>query len=316
MQLLMMGTGPFGVPTLEALLATDHDVAGLVSRPLRTAPRRSAPAESPMVVLARDRGLRIWQPASVNCDVAHQELGALELDLLVVCDFGELLTPSTLALARLGGVNLHGSLLPQYRGAAPVAWAIHDGQRETGVSVIQMSADLDAGPCIGQARTEILAGETAADLERRLAKLGAPLVCSAIDQLAAGTVQAMVQDPSLATRAPRLKKTDGLIDWGRTAAEIDNQVRAMQPWPMAHTFWHRPRGPSLRIILHEVAVTAAVTSAPAGTVVAAGDHLRIAAGRGELELVRLQPAGKGVLTAAEFLRGYRFQVGDRIGGER
>jgi len=308
-----MGTGPFGIPTLEALLATDHDVVGLVSRPPRAAPRRSAPAESPMVVLARDRGLKVWQPASVNSDTAHQELRVLDLDLLVVCDFGQLLAPSTLALARLGGVNLHGSLLPQYRGAAPVAWAIYAGQRETGVSVIQMSADLDAGPCIGQVRTEILAGETAAELEQRLARLGAPLVCSAIDQLAAGTVEPVVQDPGRATRAPRLKKADGLVDWSRTAAEIDNQVRAMQPWPMAYTLWHRPRGPALRIILHEVAVAAAGTSAPAGTVMAADDHLRIVTGRGELELVRLQPAGKRVLTAAEFLRGYRMQVGDQIG---
>jgi methionyl-tRNA formyltransferase len=313
MRLLMMGTGPFGLPTLEVLLAADHDVVGLVSRPPRGAPRRSAAAESPMVTLARARGIQVWQPASVNSDEAHQELGPLDLDLLVVCDFGQLLAPSTLELARLGGVNLHGSLLPQYRGAAPVAWAIYDGQRETGVSVIQMSADLDAGPCIGQGRTEIRADETAVELEERLAGLGAPLVRTAVDQLAAGAAQPIVQDSRLTTRAPRLKKSDGLVDWGRTAEQIDNQVRAMQPWPMAHTFWHRSGTAPLRIILHEVAVTEEETSAQAGVVVAAADdRLRIATGGGGLDLCRLQPAGKRILTAEQFLRGYQLQVGDRL----
>jgi methionyl-tRNA formyltransferase len=268
-----------------------------------------------MVTLARARGMPVWQPASVNSDEAYQELKPLDLDLLVVCDFGQILAPGALELARLGGINLHGSLLPQYRGAAPVAWAVYDGQRETGVSVIQMSADLDAGPCIGQARTEIRAGETAMDLEERLAGLGAPLVRTAIDQLDAGAAQPIVQDSRLATRAPRLKKSDGLVDWGRTAEQIDNQVRAMQPWPMAHTFWHRPGAAPLRIILHEVAATEEETSAQAGVVVAADDRLRIATGGGGLQLCRLQPAGKRVLTAAQFLRGYRLQVGDRLRAE-
>ena len=150
--------------------------------------------------------------------------------------------------------TLHASLLPKYRGAAPINWAIYHGETETGVTVIHMTPQIDAGPCIAQARAAIGPDETAADLEPRLAELGARLICETIDRLEAGRVEAIPQDAALASKAPRLKKTDGLIDWSRPAAAIKNQIRALEPWPKTYTFWHRPDGPPLRLILGPASV--------------------------------------------------------------
>jgi methionyl-tRNA formyltransferase len=232
-----------------------------------------------------------------------------------VCDYGEILRPETLATARLGGINLHGSLLPKYRGAAPVQWAILRGERETGNSVIQMTPGLDAGPCLGQDRTSIDPDEDAGQLEARLAELGAQLVCRVVADLAAGTARPIEQDRSLASKAPRLKKEDGLIDWSRSAQEIKNQVRAMRPWPRAVTFWHRAEGEPLRLNVDRVAVVDAVgaDAASAGIVVVAADRLIVAAGDGALELLEVQPAGKRAMSTNDFLRGNRVQAGDDFG---
>ncbi|OHB78197.1 MAG: methionyl-tRNA formyltransferase [Planctomycetes bacterium RBG_16_64_10] len=313
MRLLMLGTGGFAVPTFGALLTTGHQLLGLVTRPTESAGGRSRPPANPMLQAAIAHGTPVWTPASVNSPTFQAHLATLAPDLLVVCDFGEILAPATLALARIGAINLHGSLLPRYRGAAPVAWAIYHGDRATGVTVIQMSAGVDAGPRLAQTRTVIQPEETAADLEVRLAQLGAPLVCTVIDQLAAGTAQAIAQDPQLATKAPRLKKSDGLIDWSRTASQIGNHIRAMQPWPTAYTFWHRRGAEPQRFIVHAATVRADADPAPGGTVLEAQRRLLVATGQGALELLRVQPAGKRVLSAAELLRGYPLQAGDRLG---
>ena len=169
----------------------------------------------------------------------NREFRQLSPDLLVVCDYGEILRPETLATARLGGINLHGSLLPKYRGAAPVQWAILRGETETGNSIIQMTPGLDAGPCLAQQRTPIDPDEDAEQLETRLAAMGAELVLRVIDELESGTAKPIAQDAGLASKAPRLKKEQGAIDWSRPAQEIKNQVRGLRPWPRAFTFWHR-----------------------------------------------------------------------------
>jgi methionyl-tRNA formyltransferase len=252
-------------------------------------------------------------PEDINSPDAHRALAALATDLLVVCDYGQILSPETLALARLGGINLHGSLLPKYRGAAPVNWAIYHGETETGVTVIHMTPRLDAGPCIGQARTPIGPDETAVDLEPRLAQLGAPLVMQAIADLAAGRAEAIPQDRRQATRAPRLKKDDGILDWSRPAAALRNQIRAFQPWPRSFTSWLRPGGEPVRLIVDRAAMESAATSAAPGTVVASDrKRLAVATGEGNLLLEQVQPAGKRVMTAEEFLRGHPVRVGDRF----
>ncbi len=319
MRIIMLGTGPFAVPTFEALYAARHMVVALVTRPPRPARGRRTPPPNPMQRVAEAHDTPVWMPASVNLPEARDQLAAANPDLLVVCDYGEILTPDTLAVARLGGVNLHASLLPKYRGAAPINWAIYYGESETGVTVIQMTPGLDAGPCIAQRRTPIDPEDTAVDVETRLARQAAELVCESIADLEAGRAEPITQDARSATKAPRLKKTDGLVDWSRTARETNNQVRAMQPWPGTYTFWQRPDGEPLRLILARAQVVDAEGEGPEsegippGTVLEAGERLVVATGCGALELTDLQPAGKRALGAAEFLRGYRVEAGQSFG---
>jgi methionyl-tRNA formyltransferase len=267
--------------------------------------------------IAGEHDVPIFDPEDINCESSRARLLAYGADLLVVCDYGQILSRATLATARLGGVNAHGSLLPKYRGAAPVQWAIYHGEAETGVSVIHMTPELDAGPVVAQDRTPIDPDETAEQLERRLAEMAGRLVSEVVDSLESGRLAELPQDAAQASRAPRLKKSDGLIDWSRTAGRIKNQVRAMQPWPKAFTYWRRPSGPPLRLIVGSVsAVAGAPPPAPPGVVLEAGENrLAVAAGEGVVDVQEVQPAGKRMLPAAEFLRGYQVKPGDQFGAE-
>jgi methionyl-tRNA formyltransferase len=275
---------------------------------------------SPLQRAGEQLNLEVWSPTTVNSPESQARLASLAADLLVVCDYGEILRPEALATARLGGINLHGSLLPKYRGAAPVQWAILRGETETGNSVIHMTPGLDAGPILGQQRTPIDADEDAAQLEERLALLGAELVLQTADALEAGAARPIPQDTSQATRAPRLKKEQGAIDWSRPAQAIKNQVRALRPWPRAYTFWRGSGKDSLRLNIDRVAVAPAHTTAGApaatppapGTILDATNRLLIVTADGALEILELQPAGKRSMPAGEFLRGYRVRPGDRF----
>ncbi len=316
MRLIMMGTGSFGVPAFQGLYETHHTVAALVTGPLRKRGKRPAPI-GPMRDIAHEHGTPVFDPEDVNSDASRAQLAGYDADLLVVCDYGQILSAETLATTRLGGFNLHGSLLPKYRGAAPINWSIYHGETETGVSVIHMTPQVDAGPVVAQAPTSIEPNETAVDLGARLAGMGAWLMRRAIDNLEAGRLEALPQDPALASRAPRLKKTDGLIDWNRPAEAVRNHVRAMEPWPKTYTFWHRPEGPPLRLILGRVAVLdASHPHASPGTILEArGDRIVVAAREGAVVLQSVQPAGKRLLTVKEFLAGNRVQPGQRFGPE-
>ncbi len=241
-------------------------------------------------------------------------------DLLVVCDYGEILRPETLATTRLGGINLHGSLLPRYRGAAPVQWAILRGETETGASIIQMTPGLDAGPILAQQRTPIDPDEDAAQLEARLAEIGAGLVVGVVEDLQTGTAKPIPQDAARASKAPRLKKEQGAIDWSRPAQEIKNQVRALRPWPRAYTFLHRDNAEPLRLNIDHVSVYPLPLGEGRvreqfgpGNIIDATSRLVISSGDVPLEILKLQPAGKRSMPASEFLRGYRIQSGDRLG---
>jgi methionyl-tRNA formyltransferase len=311
MRLIMLGTGPFAVPTLRALAASSHEVALVVTRP----PRGRAEQAGPMQQVAESLGLSVWSPDSANLPESQSRLASLAPDLLVVCDYGEILRSETLATARLGGINLHGSLLPKYRGAAPVQWAILRGEAETGNSVIQMTPGLDAGPCLGQQRTPIDPDEDAAALESRLATMGADLVVRIVEQLSTGTTRPVVQDATQASKAPRLAKEQGAIDWSCPATEIKNLVRAVRPWPRAYTFWHRSGAPPMRMNIDRVTIVAADSELPPGTIAEASNRLIVATGGGTLELLEVQPAGKRSMSSAEFLRGNRVHMGDRLGPE-
>lgn len=321
MRLVMLGTGPFAVPTLGALVASRHKVLVVVTRP----PQGRTATASPLQQASESFDLEVWSPPTVNSSEAQAHLASFSPDLLVVCDYGEILRPETLAIARLGGINLHGSLLPKYRGAAPVQWAILRGEAETGNSVIHMTAGLDAGPLLAQQRTPIDPDEDAAQLEKRLATMGADAVLEVIEALESGSAQPIVQDATQASKAPRLKKEQGAIDWSRPAQEIKNQVRALRPWPRAYTYWHHSDASPVRLNIDRVAVVPVLTSPTAGvdsaislapgTVLESSSRLLIATFDAALEILELQPAGKRSMPASDFLRGNRVNIGDRFGAE-
>ena len=317
MRLLMMGTGPFAVPTFRALLASEHTVAALVTRPTPRPVGRRKTSPNPMRDLGEERGLPVLAPESINTPEAIAEIAAFSADLLVVCDYGQILSPNALRVTPLGGINLHASLLPKFRGSAPINWAIYRGEKETGVSVIHMTPLLDGGNILTLARTPIGGQDNAVELEARLAELGIAPVLEAIAMLATWNRQTALgtpQDPALVTKARRLRKTDAAVAWTRTAKQIQRQVRAFQPWPGTFVLWDRGAGEPLRLVLDGVtALPEEPSSAPPGTVIKSdGKALWIATGGGALAIDRLQPAGKKVMPVAEFLRGYPLVVGTRL----
>jgi methionyl-tRNA formyltransferase len=332
MRIIVLGTGPYAVPTFESLLASRHEVPALVTRPTPPATGREKSSINPMREAAEKRGLAVHAPASINSEEGKQLIERLAPELLVVCDYGQILSAEVLELAPLGGINLHASLLPKYRGAAPIQWALLNGESETGVSVIHMTPRLDGGPILATRSTRIRSDETHPELEQRLAVLGIEPVHEAIEKLAKWDRTSPIgtpQDPSQATKAPRLKKEHGEVDWSRTAEQIRNQVRALKPWPGTFTFWRRPGQEPLRIVIDNVSVlglgvraaarVAELESVPAAgyvpgqVVVSDGKQLIVATGEGGLGIAAIAPAGKRHMTVAEFLQGYRVREGDVLG---
>lgn len=326
MRIIMMGTGAFAVPTFCWLCQSAHQVLALVTRPAKPGVGGKKAPPRPMFQEAQQRGIAIFEPASINDPASIQWLRQQRPELLVVCDYGEILRPEALEVANYGGINLHGSLLPKYRGAAPVAWALLHGETQTGVTVIHMTPQLDAGPILVQRVVAIGPEETAVELEARLAQVGVEAVQEAIDLLAAWDRRSPLgtpQNPAEATKAPRLTKGMGRVDWHRPASAICNQVRALVPWPGTYTFW-TPSGADsrpLRIILHKVRVISEPADFPSqlygepGTVVVAeGGRLWVRAGEGSvLAIEQLQPEGKRPMTAGEFLRGHPLSPGSHLG---
>lgn len=313
-RLVVMGTGAFAVPMFRAVYEAGFDVAALVTQPPRPPVGKKPAPVGPMRPVAEAHGTPIFDPPSINTDEAREVLRSYQPDLFLVADYGQILKPETLAVARLGGVNLHGSLLPKYRGAAPINWAIYHGDAETGVTVIQMTPQIDAGGTLAFASTLIGPDENAVELEHRLAELGAPLVCDVIARLAAGTIAPTPQDKSLVTPARRLRKTDGELDWSRSAVQIKNQIRAFEPWPRCSTHWLRDGVEPLRVIVARIDAEPAQKSGEPGTVVhVEKDSFSLATGDGVAVIREVQPAGKRQLSAGEFLRGYPLKVGDRFG---
>jgi methionyl-tRNA formyltransferase len=315
LKLIVMGTGDFAVPMFRAVLESRHNVLTLVTQPPRVSPGRREAKSSRIKQVALDRAVEVFEPEDVNAAVAVAELARRGAELYVVAAYGQILSDELLSVPRLGGINLHASLLPKYRGAAPVNWAIYHGETKTGVTVIQMQPRVDAGPMLAQANTPIGDEETAGELSERLAELGAPLVVEVIDALETGTAEPTAQDRAQATRAPRIKKSQGVIDWSRTAEEICWHVRAMQPWPTAYTFMPRAGNEPLRLIVLrcESLAPRGKARAPGTVAQAEGNELVIQTGGGLVAIRELQLAGKKAMSAAEFLRGHAPQPGDRWG---
>jgi methionyl-tRNA formyltransferase len=262
---------------------------------------------------AVERGLAVRQTDHVNEAVFVDAVAALRPEAIVVTAFGQQLGRRLLRLPRHGCINVHASLLPRHRGAAPIAHAILAGDDETGVTIMQMVPRMDAGDVLAQEATPIGPRETAGELTARLAELGARLLTRALDDLAAGRIEPTPQDHAAATEAPSLRKSDGAIDWTRPAGYLDRFVRAMTPWPGAFTFWTPPGKPPLRLVVVEAEAVPGDAAEPGRVAATDKGRLTVETGDGLLAIRRLQPAGKRPMAAADFLRGHPLPLGARLG---
>lgn len=308
MKLAFLGTPEFAVPSLEAALAVG-DVVGVVTRPDKPQGRGLRVAPPPVAVVATQYALDVLQPSTLRDPEFLARLRGLEPDLIVVVAFGRILPPEVLAVAPMGGINLHPSLLPRYRGAAPIPRAIAAGDTETGVTVLHMSDDLDAGDIILQRRVPIHADDTTATLEPRLAREGAALLVEALALLESGRAPRQPQDPSRVTFAPKLTQEEALIRWNNSAGSIVNVVRALDPWPVAYTLRD---GVPLKI-WRAVARPIGGPGAPGMVLEAEGDQLVVFAGEGAVELLEVQPASGRRMSAADYLRGHPLRPGTVLG---
>ncbi|WP_349258673.1 methionyl-tRNA formyltransferase [Steroidobacter sp.] len=301
LSLIFAGTPEFSVPALEALVASRHRVVAVYTQPDRPAGRGQQVTMSAVKQCALKHQLPVEQPQTLKDPAAVERLAQWQADLMIVVAYGLLLPKNVLDTPRLGCVNIHASLLPRWRGAAPIQRAIQAGDKETGVTIMQMDVGLDTGPMLLERVIPIGARETAATLHDRLSILGAEAVLEAIEAIAAGTATPRQQPEDGATYAAKIRKEEALIDWSRSAMDIDRQVRAFNPWPIAETRWN---GQQLRV--WEAIPLDKKTSAAPGTVVAtSSDGIEVATGDGILQLTRVQAAGRKAMPAADFLRAHR-----------
>jgi methionyl-tRNA formyltransferase len=310
LRIVYFGTPAFAVPTLRALVQSRHPVVALVSQPDRPKGRGHHVAATPTKELAALSGVPVLQPTRLRDDVFLAQVAALRPDLGVVAAYGRILPDALLGVPRLGMINVHASLLPRYRGAAPVHRAVIAGDEITGVTIMRVVAELDAGPMLAAATRPVAPDETSVGVERGLADAGAGLLLDVVDRMARGPVVETPQDDARATYAPKLLKTEGPIDWSLAAGTIHNRVRGLQPWPMASTTIDGARS-----VIHRTRVTDVRTDARPGTVIeAGGDVLAVAAGDGVgLQILEIQPEGRRIMSVREFLSGRKLMPGMSLG---
>ena len=306
MRLVFLGTPAFAVSTLEYIVEAGHKVVAVVTQPDRPRGRGQHPAPPPVKEAALRLSLPVYQPERVRRPEAVEHLRALAPEAMVVVGYGQIIPQTVIDLAPLGIINVHASLLPKYRGAGPVQWAIINGETRTGVTTMRINAGLDTGDMLLKAETEIGPDETAVELGGRLAVLGADLLVRTLDGMARGVITPQPQNPAEATYAPLLKKGDGVIDWTQPATAIHNRVRGLQPWPGASTLF---RGQALHIW----------RSRPHTGQGAAPGHfvslkpLVVSCGSGSLELLEVQVEGRKRISASDFGNGQRLSDNDKLG---
>jgi len=311
LRIVFLGTPDFAVPTLEGLLASRHRVVGVVAQPDRPRGRGQQVTSGPVKSTALERGVPVLQPVKMRDEMFLAALRALDADLGVVAAYGRILTDEILAIPRLGMVNVHASLLPRWRGAAPIHRAILAGDSETGVTIMRVVHELDAGPMMAALREPIGPRQTTGEVERILAARGAQLLVEVVERIAEGPVPEEPQPPTGITYADRITKEDAPIFWWRSAGEIHNQVRALNPWPTASTSLS---GTRLLVLATEAGTESAPAGALPGTVLTAhGDRFVIAAGHGTVQLLTVKPEGKRAMGAREFLAGHHVPPGAVLG---
>lgn len=306
MRLIFMGTPQFAVPALLALKHAGHDIAGVVTRVDKPAGRGRSLSQPAVKQAALNMGLAVYQPHSVRNPDFASLLKSLAPDAIVVAAYGQILPREILELPSFGCINIHASLLPLYRGAAPIQWAVINGEAETGITIMQMDEGMDTGDILMQKAVSIFGSETAARLMERLSALGAELIVEAMTLIEAGQIKPVRQDHSRATYAPLLKKEDGLIDWGFPAQAIYNRVRGLLPWPVAFSYLD---GKMMKMLEADVVPGAGEP----GVIATEKGSILVGTGEGLLRIKRLQVEGKNPVTAAEFLRGSRHISGRRFG---
>jgi methionyl-tRNA formyltransferase len=315
-RLLMLGTGTFAEPTFNALLrAFPGGIVGCITQPERGTGRSGGSTRQVgrgMAGIAADAGVPVLTPHNINSPEGLAALQAFDADLAVVAAYGQILKPDVISMPKLGMINVHASLLPRHRGAAPVAHAILAGDATTGVTIIRITPGLDAGAMLAKVATDIGPDETAGELEARLAHSGADLAVEVVKKLSLGDLPGEAQDPARVTKAPKLTKEMAVLDWSRGAEYLRRRVYGLQPWPTAYTYYDRPNKPALRLALCAARAEDTAESAPPGTVL---PRFRVVCGSGVLRVLAVQPAGKKRMTAEEFLNGYPLIPGTRVGPE-
>ena len=314
MRVVFMGTPAFAVPSLEALDNSDHEVVGVVTQPDRPKGRGQAVVPCPVKELALAKGLPVSQPEKVKSPDFLRQLSDWKPDVIAVTAFGRFLSKPILDLPPMGCVNVHGSLLPAYRGAAPIQWALIHGDAETGITTMLMDEGMDTGAVLLQQTVPIEPEDTALELGARLAQAGGALLVETLTRLAERSVVPREQDHSRATMAPLLTKEDGVIDWTQSATEIANRIRGLSPWPGSYTFYHEHR---LIIRKGRVDTQDAPTVSDGqrpGTILAVGPKsFWVETGEGRIEVLEVQPANKKRMSVEQFLLGYALRVHETLG---
>lgn len=306
LRIVFFGTPAFAVPSLRALIESRHHVVALVSQPDRPKGRGHQVVATATKALAVQHGIPVLQPVKLREQAFLDDITSLRTDLGVVAAYGRILPDMLLRIPERGMINVHASLLPKYRGAAPIHRAVVNGDRETGVTIMRVVQELDAGPMLDKVTVAIAPDATSMEVERDLAEAGARLLVEVVDRMASGPVPETPQDAALATFAPKLEKTESPIDWRLPARRIHDRVRGLQPWPMASTSIE-----GVRCLIHRTRVAEDPCDSGPGVVIAAGgDSIAVAAGDDQaVEILHLQPEGKRLMTAREFLSGRRIPRG-------
>ena len=310
MKIVYLGSGEFGIKCLNALRQSSHTLAFIITQPPQPAGRGRKERPTPVAEWAMKNSITFIETDNINTPEVIKEISSYEPDLLLVIAFGRKIGGDLIQLPAKGAINVHASLLPKYRGAAPINWAIINGEKQTGISIITLAEKMDAGLICAQAKTDIGADETAGELHDRLATMAAPLLMKTLDKIADGSIVYTEQDDSEATPAPKLKKSDGFLDFNESAEFLARKIRGLWPWPGASAVYvSKKSGRSLRVA---IAMAEQVETAhPAGSAVGMLDeNLNVICGDGALKITKIKPAGSALMAFEDFVNGRATQPGD------